>query len=113
MVALERGPEHPHVLRNEARQRDGQVEAQRDVAAAIVLEAVELLVALVAALAEQDLGVLERRRIDRAEAERAIDASSGLDQALTRDHRAGQVIAEALEGPRLDQILACHGWRTD
>jgi hypothetical protein len=67
VIALEGSPGLTDVLRDEPRQRHRQIEAHRDVAAAAVLEPIELLVGLVSALAEQDLGVFEGRGIDRAE----------------------------------------------
>src|SRR5690606_7842664 len=79
--------------------------AQRDAPAALVLERVHLLVALRAALTEQDLLVLEGRRIDRREAVRAVDAPRDVDERLARQHRFGQVVAEAAQRARLDALI--------
>ena len=95
-------PSSADVLGGEAGQRHGQIEPQADVAAAVVLELVELLVGLLAPLAEQDFQVLEGRRVDRAEAVRAKDAPGRVDQPLARHHRLRQIVAEALERARLN-----------
>ena len=97
VVALEGRAQLADVLGGEAGQRHGQVEPQADLAAAVVLEAVELLVGLVAPLAGEDFQILQRRRVDRAEAVGAIDAARGLDEPLARHHRLGQIVAKALE----------------
>ena len=75
-----------------------------DPAAAVVLELVELLVGLLAPLAGEDLQVLQRRRVDRAEAVRAVHPPGRVDQPLARDHRLRQVVAEALEGAGRDAL---------
>ena len=104
VVALERRPEAGDVLSSEAREGDRQVEPERDVTPTVVREAIHLLVGLVPPLAEQHLRVLEGGRVDRREAEGAIDLTSRVDQPLARDHAGGDVVAEALERPRLDQL---------
>jgi hypothetical protein len=91
------------VLRDEARERHGEVEAQRDAAAAVVLEPVQLLVGLRSALAGQDLLVLERRRVDREEAVGAVHAPRRVHERLARDHLLGKVVPEAFQRARLDQ----------
>ena len=74
VVALERRAELADVLGREAGERNGQVEAQGHVAVAVILEAVEMsYVGLVAALAEQDFGVFQGRRVDGREAVGAVD----------------------------------------
>ena len=102
VVALERRAELADVLGGEAGQRHGEVEAQADVAAAVVLKAVELLVGFRAAFAEQDFEILEGRRIDRAEAVRAKHAPGRVHDLLARQHRLRQIVAEALERAGLD-----------
>ena len=102
MIALERRAELADVLGGEAGQRHGEIEPQADVAAAVVLEAVELLVGFLAPLAEQDFEVLERRRVDRAEAVGAKDAPGRVHDPLARHHRLRQIVAEAFERAGLD-----------
>src|SRR5262249_23578420 len=87
----------------EASQRHGQVEPQSDVASAMILELVELPVGFVTSLAGEDFQVLESRRINRAEAIRAINSLGGGDQPFARDHRFRQVVAESVEGAGLDE----------
>ena len=103
VVALERRAEFADVLGGEAGERHGEVEPQADVAAAVVLEVVELLVGFVAPLAEEDFEVLERRRIDRAKAVGAIDAPGRVDDLLARHHRFRQIVAETFERARLNE----------
>src|SRR5262249_26756508 len=102
VVPLERQADLARVLRDEARQRHGEVEAHRDAAFAVVGEAVELLVGLLAALAGEDLFVLERGRVDREEAVRAEDLARRLDQRLARDRLLREVVPEAFQRARLD-----------
>lgn len=59
VVSLEWCTDFVNVLCDEASQRDRQIESQGDVAAAVVEETKQLLVGFVAALAEQNLRVLE------------------------------------------------------
>ncbi len=92
------------MLRDEPRQRDRQVKPHADVASAMILETVKLLVGLVAPFAGENFEVLQRGRVDRAEAVRAIHAPRGLDQPLARNHRLGQIIAKAFQRARFDAI---------
>ena len=103
LIALERNAERSDVLGRETCERDRQIESHPDVAPATVGEAVHLLVRLCAALAEQDLGEFERRCVDRTEPVAPVDTLGGVDEPLARDHRGGQEVAEALEGPRLNE----------
>ena len=94
MVPLERQAELLLVLSDEAGERHGEVEPQADVATAVILEFIELLVGFVAPLAGEDLKILEGRGVDRTKAVAAIDPPRGLDDPLPRHHRLGEVIAE-------------------
>ena len=67
-------------------------------------EAVQLFVGFVAAFAEQDFRLLQRRRVDRTEPVAAIDSLSRFDQLLASDHGVGQVIPKSLQGPGFDQV---------
>ena len=97
VVSLQRDAQLVDVLRGEAGQRHRQVEPQPHPAPAVVLELVELLVGLLAPLAGQDFQVLQRRRVDRAEAVGAIDPPGRVDQPLARNHRLRRIVAETLE----------------
>ena len=97
VVALERRAQLADVLGGEARQRHRQVEPHAHLTAAVVLEAVELLVGFLAPFAGEDFQIFQGRRVDGAEAVRAIDPSGRVDQPLARDHRLRQVIAKAFE----------------
>ena len=68
-------------------------------------EPVELLVGLVAPLAGEDLQILQRRRVDRAESVRAVDPSSRVDQPLAGNHRLRQRDRETLERAGLDAVV--------
>ena len=78
VVALERRAQLVDVLGDEARQRHRQVEPHADVAPAVVLKAVELLVGLVAPLAERGF-----------RGTRSAGVSIGLSR--TSDRRAARV----------------------
>src|SRR3954466_10793549 len=77
VITLERRAELADVLGREAGERHGQIEAESDVAATMVLKAIELLVGFGAAFAEQDVEVLQRGCVDRAKAVGAEDAAGG------------------------------------
>ena len=96
------------MLSGEPGQRHREVEPHAHVPAAVVLELVELLVGFRAPFAQQNLQVFQRRRIDRAEPVGAKHAPRRVDDPLARQHGFRQVIAEALQGARLDAIDA-HG----
>ncbi len=108
VIALERGAQLPDMLGREASQRHRQVESQSHPTLAVILEFVELFVGLVAPLAGEDLQILQRRRVDRAEAVGPINAARRVDQPFARDHRLGQIIAKALERSRLDTLRVAH-----
>jgi hypothetical protein len=74
----------------------------------MVLELIELLVGFLAPLARENLQVFQGRRVDGGKAVPAIDPPRGLDQPLARDHGLGQIVAEALERPRLDTLVGRH-----
>ena len=61
---------------------------------------------LLAALAEQDFGVFQGRRVDGGEAVGAIDPAGLFQQAFARNHQVRKIIAKAFERPRRDQV--CH-----
>ena len=108
VVSLQRNAQLVDVLRGEAGQRHRQVEPQPDPAAAVVLKLVELLVGLFAPLAGEDFQVLQGRRVDRAEAVRAIDPPGRVDQPLARNHRLRQIVAETLERAGRDAFRFGH-----
>ena len=91
-----------HVLGREPGERHGEVEPEAHVAAAVILEAIELLVGLVAPLARQDLEVLERRRVDRRKAIRPVDAAGDLQNPLSGQGLSRQMVAKSLERAGLD-----------
>ena len=67
LVAAEREGELIIMKRHVLCQRDSEVEAKRQIAVSL-LEAVDLLFGFAAALGQQHVGCLDRRRIERAEA---------------------------------------------
>ena len=88
LVSLEGYSQRLDVLGCEAGKRDGQVKSHADRATTMVLEAIQLAVGLIGALANQDFQVFQRWCIDRTEAKRTVDLASCLDQLFTRDHRS-------------------------
>ena len=75
-------------------QRNGQVKAQRKITVAL-LEAVDLLFRLAAALGQQDLGGFQQRGVERREAVERIGLAQDLHHALELHLRRGQQLHEA------------------
>ena len=90
------------MLGTEAGERHREVEPHADLAAAVVGEAIELLVGLGTPLAREDLEVFERRRVDRGEAEGAVDPPGHVENALAGQRLRGQMITKSLQRARLD-----------
>ena len=97
MIALEGRAQLVDVLRGETGQRHREIEPQPDPPPAVVLEAIELLVGLLAALAGEDFQVLQGRRVDGAEAVGTIDPPGRFHEAFAGDHRFRQIVAEAFQ----------------
>ena len=96
LVAPERKAQVMLMLGHIARQRHGQVEAKRQLghALATLLERVQrtrrlheihLTLGLAATLGQQDVRVLDHRRLDRQEAEAFVIAADHIKHALERD----------------------------
>jgi hypothetical protein len=68
----------------------------------MILEAVQLLVGLRAAFAEEDFEEFERGRVDRAKAVGAEHAAGDVHDSLARNHGFRQKIAEAFKRAGLD-----------
>ena len=89
---------------HEAGEGHGEVEAQRHIPPAVIEKAVDLLVRLPAAFAEENLGVFEGRRVDRDEAGPAEDPGQcGLD-FLLEQLGAGKGIPEPPQCLGLDDL---------
>src|SRR5204863_9670597 len=99
LVALEESRQLAAVLGDDARERDREVVAEREIGLAGGLpfaaaqHLVYELVALFAVLAGQRLDVLECRRLERFEAVALVDAAHDVDHILTPPHVAGQEVA--------------------
>ena len=98
VIALEGRAQFVDVLRGKTGQRHGEIEPQPDPPPAMILELVDLLVGLLAALAGEDFQVLQGRRVDGAEAVGAIDPPGRFHEAFAGNHHLRQIIAEALQG---------------
>ncbi len=111
LIALEEFRQLPAMLRHHARERDGQVVAQREVGLAgrFVLAAAQHLVyelvALFAVLARQRLDVLERGCLERLESVALVHAPDDVDDVLAPADVFGQEIAHPASGLRM---LLCH-----
>jgi poly(A) polymerase len=82
---------------HKAGEGDGEVKAERNVPASVVLEAVDLLVCFPSALTEQDFGVLQGRGIDGHVAEEGKGVFQFTDQGLLGDFLLRQRVSEAFE----------------
>ena len=96
LIALEREGQIVIVRRHVARERYGQVKAERKIVIALI-ETVDLLFGLAARLCEEDLGKLDDRRIQREKAEAFVDAADLIVHIVKKDlvgrkqfHEAGQ-----------------------
>ena len=104
LVALEELRQRRAVLGHHARERHGQVVAQRQVGLARggVLAALEdledELIALVAVLAEQRLDVLDSRRLERLEAVALVDALDDVDDEGAAAEVGRQEVAHPARG---------------
>src|SRR5690606_27949594 len=111
LVAAERERELMLVLGHVARQRHGEVKAQRQVGPPAVgllqraggLHEVHLTLGVAARFGEQDIGESEHRRLDRQEAEALETAPDGVQHALERNLFAGQQFHDPGWGAWLDQ----------
>jgi hypothetical protein len=81
VIAFERKVKLVGVGAHEAGEGNRQIEAHCHVPAAVVFEAVDLLIGLSAALAQQHFGVFKHRRIDGHEAELPAAVLNGPDNA--------------------------------
>ena len=105
LVAAERERELAVVQGDVFCQRDGQIEAQGQIAVAL-LEAVDLLFSLAAALGQQHVGGLDRRGIQRGEAVQAVGPAQDLHNGLHLQLRLRQQLHKSGERMRFD---LCHG----
>jgi hypothetical protein len=88
------------VGREEACKGHGEVVAQREQRAALVLEVVDELAALVAVLAHERCLVLKHGRLDLARAVALEDGAQDRKHALAHLHLLGQKVARALGNGR-------------
>ena len=109
VVTLEGRAQFVDVLRGKTGQRHREIEPQPDPPLAMILEAVELLVGFLAALAGEDFQVFQGRRVDGAEAVGAIDPPGRFHEAFAGDHHLRQIVAEALQGAGGNKAFFRHG----
>ena len=102
VVPLERRAENSDVLGAKPGKRHRQIEPHADLAAAMVGEAIELLVGLLAPLPREDLEILQRRRVDRRESVGAVDAAGDIEDFFAGQRLRRQVVAEAFERSRFN-----------
>ena len=84
-------------------QRHGQVKAQRQIAVAL-LEAVDLLLGLAAALGQQDLGILDDGGIQRGKAVGSVGGTQNFGHFLKTDLLGRQQFHEAGQCPGLNNL---------
>ncbi len=118
LVAAEREGQLVLVLGDVARQRHGQIEAQRQFRHAFTLPAstacqraggldeIDLPLGLAAGLGQQDLGQLHHRRFHRQESETLEVAADHVQHALEGDLVRRQQLHDPGRGARLDQAGA-------
>src|SRR6266545_2861785 len=103
LIPLEQPGQLALVLRDDARERHGEVVAQRQVGLAtrLVFAALENLeyelVALLAVLAEERFDVLDRRRFERLESVPLVDARDDANDVLAAPHVFRQEITRVYE----------------
>ena len=97
VIALEGEGKLAVVGSNIAGKGNGQVESERDIASAVVLEAEHLLVGFSAALAEENLSVLQCRGIDGNESEGAQDALDLGHESLSDNLLLGKAVSESFQ----------------
>ena len=117
LVAAERERQFVLVLGDVARQRHGQVEAQRQFGLAFALpfgglaertgglHEIDLALGLAAGLGQQDVGQLHHRRFHRQEAETLVIAADHVQHALEGDLVGGQQLHDPGRGAGLDQAV--------
>ena len=84
-------------------QRDGQIEAQGQIAVAL-LEAVDLLFSLAAALGKQNLGILDGGGVQGGKTIGGIGAAENIHHGFKTNLLVGQQLHEAGQGPGLDNF---------
>ena len=94
LIPFERRAQLLNVLGHEPRQRHRKIKPQADCPAAMILELIELLVGLRASFTDENVQMLQRRRVDGGEPVGAIHLPGRLDDPLPRNHRRGRIIAE-------------------
>ena len=106
LVAAEREAEVALMLGDVARERHGEVEAQRQLGRALLglaqraggLHEVHLPLGLAAGLGQQHVGVFDHRRLHRQEAETLVVAADHVEHALERDLVERQQLEHAGHG---------------
>ena len=86
MVTLERRSQFVDVLCCKPRQRYRQVKTHANLTTALIRKLIQLAVGFIAALAGQNLDILQSWSVDGAETKRAIDLLGCIDQLLARHH---------------------------
>ena len=106
LVAAERERQLVVVQRHVFCQRDGEVEAQRQIAVSL-LEAVDLLFCFAAALCQQHVGCFNRRGVERAEAVQAVRFAQDVHNFLHLRLRRGKQLHKPGERVRSDLCHDC------
>ena len=106
LVAAERERQLVIVQRHVFCQRDGEVEAKRQIAVSL-LETVDLLFCFAAALCQQHVGCFNRRSVERAEAVQTVRFAQDVHNCLHLRLRRGKQLHKPGERVRSDLCHDC------
>ena len=106
--APEGQPDLGEVCRHESGKRDGEIEPQGHVAAAVVQEAIDLLVRFPPSLAEEDFGELQDGGVDGQEPEPFEHVLQLAHEPQAVRFLVREKVPESLRDARFDELVVVH-----
>ena len=107
VIALEGKDEIVRMHRDDAGEWNRQIVAHPNTTPAVIGEAIEQFLALIAELALQDFDCLQDRRVQWLVAESLEDAAQDARNMLLQSHLRGQIIAESTQDAGLGRLAGC------